>query len=47
MPTATTRPETTGVASGRGTLLTARYAAVDPRQAIPVQTSVGAPRWVG
>jgi hypothetical protein len=35
------------VAPGRATLWTARYAAADPRAAIPVQTSVGAPRWVG
>jgi hypothetical protein len=33
------------VASGR--LVVARYAAVDPDRMVPVQTSIGRPRWAG
>jgi hypothetical protein len=39
------RLEATLVAPGR--LVVARYAAVDPARMVPVQTSIGRPRWVG
>jgi hypothetical protein len=46
--TTTERPEATSlVVPSHSSLWTGRYHAIDPAQVIPVQTSIGSPKWVG